>query len=169
MELKDTKGRFRTASLFIEYTHDEYPAYYTVKDQDVEVAGVKYRSLRKLYMEVADPTEHAFVKEAFDGNWEQWRKLQANDAMATILKVQEWAPELAVKLKSIGVKRLIEIANDKDNKSSASAARWLAEQGFAPKTRGRPSEDEKEGIREAEEKFGKEFAHVFALASEAEK
>ena len=52
--LKDSMGRFRTLSLFVEHKHDKYPAPYTLKPYNHKGAMSMYLK----YMEIGDPTEY---------------------------------------------------------------------------------------------------------------
>lgn len=52
--LKDSQGRFRTKSLFVEMKHPDYSAPYTLKDYDHKGAMSMYQK----YMAIGDPTEY---------------------------------------------------------------------------------------------------------------
>lgn len=130
--MKDTTGRFLTKALFVEYEDPNYPPKFTLKNEDDPSRGI--RSLRRLYMHYEDPTEGKFAKEIF-GSMAHWKKL----CSAAFFRphISQWREELYAKLQSEGVRLMREHA-----KTSAPAARWLAERGWLERTpgRGRPSQ-----------------------------
>ena len=73
LKFKDKQGRYLTAGLFYETSTDKSTALYTLKDYDHEVNGIKYPSLKKLYLEMCDVTEYAFATEHM-GSWNQWKR-----------------------------------------------------------------------------------------------
>lgn len=141
---KDVSGRYRTESLFKETSRagviDRYPPAFVLNAEN-HTDGTP--SMRQIYMDIADPTEYAFAEFTL-GSWQHWTRLCACEWFKPYLA--EWREELTKKLKSTGVSLLKEIAMDPANKSSAQAARWLAEGNFneQPKKRGpgRPSKAE---------------------------
>lgn len=136
--LKDKDGRWRTASLFIETNRDNYTPIWTTKDEDVEVDGVMYPSLKKIYFSY-DHTpglEYDFAIESFK-SWDHWVKLCGSQLRATFA---EWREELDIKLKANAVRSIIRVAKGTDA-AGANAAKYLAEKGYANK-RGRPSKEE---------------------------
>jgi len=151
--LKNPQGVRLTQSLFLEMSHDDIQPSYTMKDYDYEKDNVMYPSLRRLYMDCMDPTEHLFVQMAFDGDWDHWKKIKANDLLATKLKYNEWEEELSAKLRSTGMRGLVKQAQE----GNVNAARWLAEGSWKSK-RGRPSKAEKEGMLRQDALLEKEFA-----------
>ena len=151
--LKNPQGVRLTQSLFVEMPNDDLPPSYTMKDYDYEKDGIVYPSLRRLYMDCMDPTEHAFVTLAFDGDWDHWKKIKANDLLVTKLKYNEWEEELSAKLRSTGMRGLVRQAQE----GNVNAARWLAEGSWKSK-RGRPSKAEKEGMLRQDALLEKEFA-----------
>jgi len=136
--LKDKDGRWRTASLFIERRVDAYDPLWTLKDDDVEVDGVKYPSLKKVYFSF-DHTpglEYEFAMETFK-SWDHWTKLcgsQLRDVFS------EWRDELDIKLKAEAIRTIIRTTNE-GGAAAANAAKYLAEKGYANK-RGRPAKEE---------------------------
>jgi len=136
---KDTMGRFRTQSLFYEMKYEGYAPMFTLKDQDHEVAGVVYRSLRELYLMYADPTEYSFAMGVF-GSLKCWYKIAGNKELSEF--VNRWRADLEVKLRSEGVMAIRDLATDEGSKSRLAAAKWLADKGWEGKARGRPAAHE---------------------------
>ena len=133
---KDTQGRFLTHALFYETKVNGYDPVFTLKEYDNN--GCK--SLKQLYLDIADPTEYKFALKVF-GSWRHWQKLLNNKAIR--VHIDEWREELEIKLRSIGVRAVRDIALDTSSKGQLQAAKYLAEKGWEPKTRGAPSKAEK--------------------------
>jgi hypothetical protein len=137
--LKDTMGRFRTKSLFVEHKHDKYPAPYTLKPYNHKGA----MSMYKKYMEIGDPTEYTQA-EVLLGGWEHWETLCASEWFTEI--VGKWRAELKVKMESDRWLEADETArNQSGTPAGMSATKWLSDKygaKVAPK-RGRPSKAEK--------------------------
>ena len=135
--LKDTVGRFRTRSLFVEYKHDAYPAPFTLQERDTDKALSMYR----LYMEIGDPTEYTQAI-ALLGSWKHWLVLCQCDWFP----IENWRLELRTKMESDRFLEMQEVADkQKGTTQGVSATKWLADRyGVKPKTkRGRPSKEEK--------------------------
>jgi len=68
---KDTVGRFLTHAMFFEtrIKNSGYEPTFTFKEQNHEYEGVIYTSMRRLYLEIADPTEYLFATEIL-GSWD---------------------------------------------------------------------------------------------------
>lgn len=60
-KMKDTQGRPLTQSLFLEPNYNVDYAYYTMDDDDKNFKGKVYPSLKRLYLEMEDPTEYEFA------------------------------------------------------------------------------------------------------------
>ena len=147
---KDSTGRLRTRSLFIEHLHPSYPAFFTLDKVDKG----KYVSLYRKYMEIADPTEYRFAVACF-GCWDNWKHL-TNLAWFNYEYLQHWREELDARLRSDHFFKMQTIReNGGDSPSAVQATKWLAERyGKADKPkkskRGRPSNEEKEGLLKQE-------------------
>ena len=142
---KDTMGRYRTKSLFIETANDAYPAYFTRKSYDFTKGGVKYISLYLKYMELSDPTEYQVAVKLF-GAWEHWQALLKAGWFRDM--ITPWREELQVKLESERYHEMKgHITNDPGSPSAIQASKWLAERYGSKATakRGRPTKAEKEG------------------------
>lgn len=139
---KDTGGKWLTLALFWEYRHDRYTPSFTTKEDDYEVDGVKYLSLRKLYMEYSDPKEYLFAKEVI-GSWDHWQAICNSYKLRS--HIQEWREELEVKLSAEALKAMI-ISAKTDGSKGVAAAKYIAERGWM-KRAGRPSKEEVERER----------------------
>jgi hypothetical protein len=112
-------------------------AIFTTGSEDLIEDGKTYKSLRKIYLELEDPTEYE-VSKHFD-SWAHWKKVRESSKIKPL--VNEWREELEVKLRSKGVKGVYSKALDGDYQAS----KWLAEKGWVPvgaKKRGAPSKEE---------------------------
>ena len=151
--LRDTRNVTLTIALFYEtnVTGDYTPSF-TVKPRDTEFDGVLYPSMKRLYLECLDPTEETFVNLVFDGDWLQWDRIRYSPQLLQYMKrgaginpdttwYDEWREELETKLRSMGVKAVIAIAQDKADKNSFAAAKFLTT-GQWKGNRGRPSKAE---------------------------
>ena len=142
-EFTDNQGRYRTKSLFIEMINKEqlaagFEPMYTLK------AHPKYMDLHLMYLEEADPTEYNFALRAF-GSWEHFKHMRTLSWFLVYLN--QWREELEVKLRAEGVKALRKTAKT-EGARGISAAKFLAEKGWEPKKRGRPSQEEIERERQ---------------------
>lgn len=146
--MKDSKGGYFTQSLFLEmaYTQTEF-AVYSLADYDKCHKGIVYPSLRRLYLEMEDPTEYLFATTYLWG-WDQWQKMVDNKLLFE--HIQKWRDELEVKLRAKGVAAVIAQSNGNFN-----AAKWVADGNWEVK-RGRPSKAEREKERAVRERAAKE-------------
>ena len=141
--LKDSVGRFLTASLFREQYNTnadrkEYPPIFTLKDQSYD--DPKYGhliSFKQVYLQLSDPTGYLAALELL-GSWKHWQKLCTAPWFQKHLA--EWQDELEVKLKSEGIRRIYD-ASQADPLKGYQASKYLAEKGWEPK-RGRPTKAE---------------------------
>jgi len=133
----DGGGKPLTQSLFLEINYDENYAVYTLKDQDHEYNGKTYPSIKRLYLEMEDPTEYEFATKYLLG-WQHWKRLCANAALRK--HIDEWREELELKIVSQGVRDMINLTGSEGG--SFQAARWLAERGWEKRKAGRPSKAE---------------------------
>ncbi len=141
---KDSMGRFRTQSLFIETPNEAYPAYFTLKKQDITKGGHTYISLYRKYMEIADPTEYQVAVQIF-GSWNHWQALMKSNWFMDHLN--SWRFELRTKLESERYHEMLKhIEKDSNSTKAMQATKWLAGRyGDAKQAkRGRPSKLEKE-------------------------
>lgn len=141
---KDTSGRYRTLSLFMEYNKDaSYVSPYNLKKHQLPTNPP---SLYLMYMDVADPTEYSFAMKAL-GSWDHWCVLCDTNWFKP--HIEEWRADLRVKLASEHYGKVRDEALKATKASDRiTALRWLAaNSGYeSPKSsRGRPSKAEVEG------------------------
>lgn len=127
----------------MEFPHDSYPAYFTLKHFPKTKNGVTYHSMYQKYMEIADPTEYQVAIQLL-GSWDHWVALQRGKWFQE--ELVGWRDELKIKLES---QRYYEmVGNLKDPKAKVQATKWLAsrygDSDKQTKKRGRPSRIEKE-------------------------
>jgi len=157
--MKDSTGRWRTRSLFVETIgKDQLAAGFTPL---FSLKGdSKYEDLHSVYMQESDPTEYSFALRAF-GSWEHFEVLQELQWFKVYLT--KWRRELEVKLRSEGVAALAKSARQ-DGSRGLSAAKFLAEKGWEAKKRGRPSkediEKEKKQQLDMEKELGDDAARI---------
>ena len=147
--LKDSQGRFRTKSLFVEMKHPDYSAPYTLKDYDHKGSMSMYQK----YMAIGDPTEYEQAI-ALLGSWKHWKLLTASKWFQE--HVNQWRAELKIKFESDRYQEMIDVAEKSAGTPiGIQATKWLAERYSDKKTitRGRPSKAEKKAAlnRELEE------------------
>lgn len=141
-------GRWLTRALFYEWKHatETLEPIYTLRDDDLKDPHnleKVYPSLRRLYLECADPTEYQFAT-AFLGGWDHWQVLSNADWFQP--HIQKWRSELEVRLQSEAIQRIKDEAMA-DGRNGFAANRFLVSQGWIskkaePNRRGRPSKEE---------------------------
>lgn len=148
--LLDSAGKPLTQSLFLELGYNEQ-AIFTLKDNDHEYNGEVFPSLKRLYLEMADPTEYEFANTYLLG-WRHWKRLCENKAIRRY--IDEWREELELKLRAQGVKEIIKHAQDE---KGFQAAKWLADRGWSTRAAGRPSKEEIERERKFQSRIQDDF------------
>lgn len=136
--LRDSQGRMRTVSLFVDAplasVSAEVPVY--------ALRAGKYKgcpSLKDIYLEIADPTEYDFALRAL-GSWEAWQRLSGPDGPEWFRPyVTAWRDELEVKLRREAFLHMRELAKNKTD-----AAKWIAEGKWETRRAGRPSKEEQQ-------------------------
>lgn len=127
---KDSKGRWRTVSLFWELrnntTSTEDPLF-TLAETHRIIDGVTYQSLKQLYLETEDTTEYLFVTEVLGTSWRHWKKLIENKIITE--HVLEWREELEIKLRAKGIRQTVELAES----GNYSASKLLIDRGWLDK------------------------------------
>lgn len=141
-KFKDSGGRYLTQSLFLEYGYDTKYAVYSLADEDKTYDGVVYPSLKRLYLEVADPTGYEFAKIHLY-NFEHWERICANKVLYK--EIEGWERELEVLLRSRAIRQIMSLGYD-----SFQAAKWAADGHWNVK-RGRPSKAEQEREKQIRE------------------
>ena len=136
MKFKNKSGKWLTKSLFFDLTPKARPyAIYTFKDESHRDAhGGSYLSLKQLFLESDDPTEYKFATEHL-GGWQHWKEMQTVPEILT--HITEWREERDVRLQSLGVRKMIESADQ----GNYQAAKCLMDKGWYNQTKGRPSKE----------------------------
>lgn len=126
VNMKDTIGRWRIGSLFIEFENDNFEAIFNLKFHDTKGKdGRKIYSLHKIYMSFTDPTEYKFATTIL-GGWKHWLALKKSSILGARLDFQDWADELDVKLASDAIEAMINTAMNEGSKGT-TAAKYVAE------------------------------------------
>lgn len=138
---KDTVGRWRTQSLFIELPHEDYPPVFTLKEFDYldKNTNTLYPSMRRLFLESRDPTGYRFSRSSLL-SYAHWKKLISVQWFAED-HLLGWLEELDVKLKSDGLQKIVELASGESG-SAFQAAKYLAERDIKQSV-GRPKKIKK--------------------------
>lgn len=129
-------GQALTQGLFLEAQYSHY-AVYSLKDDDCEYNGRIYPSIKKLYLEMEDPTEYDFATKYLLGI-KHWYRIYDNKLLQP--HIDEWRFELEMKLRAKGIKKLISAAKG----GNLSAAKFLVDRGWSDKRVGRPSKEDLE-------------------------
>lgn len=153
-KFKDEKGRYIVQGLFLEDRYNADMAYYTFDGEHKEYKGKTFLSLKKLYLEMGDPTEYNFAN-TYLYDWDHWQRLCRNSIISK--HIEKWREELSLALVADGLEAIISLAN---GGNSYQAAKFLADRGWDKSQRGRPSNDEIEGElqrrADAEEEYASE-------------
>jgi hypothetical protein len=147
--LTDSVGRPLTQSLFLEISYSE-EAIYTLKDVDYMYNDKVYFSMKRLYLEVSDPTEYEFASK-YLLNWKHWQRICENKVLRK--HIDEWREELEVKLRSQATYKIMQEAD----KGTYQAAKWLADRGWDTRGAGRPTKLEKEKQSKINENIATEY------------
>jgi hypothetical protein len=158
-QMVDSSGRPITQAMFLEAGYSSM-AIYTLKDEDYLYEGKLFPSIKKLYIEEADPTEYQFAVK-YLLNWKQWIRICENKILRA--HVDEWREELEMKLRCQAVKEMIQ--NSKKGKIQAS--KWLADRGWAQRGAGRPTkaeiESEKKFQSRVQDEYGADVVRLKAI------
>ena len=155
-DLVDTMGKPVTQSLFLEIGYSDL-AVYTLKDDHYTYNGKLYPSLKKLFIEMGDPTEYSFANTYLLG-WRHWKRLCENKIVRK--HIDEWREELEVKLRCEGILAAIDQARG----GTFQAAKWLADRGWDKRGAGRPSKEEmereKEFLRKVDDGYSADIVRI---------
>ncbi|UIW11014.1 hypothetical protein VP5_002 [Vibrio virus VPMCC5] len=150
----DSKGAARTQSLFLETSYgDPENAMYTLKPRDHMYKGKLLPSIKRLYLEMEDPTEYFFAYEYFL-DWDHWQQIKKNKVIAEHMK--GWQEELEVRSRALGVKAMFDLALDGD-KPNYQASQFLAKGGWTDRPAGRPSKEAVERETKIQARIKEEF------------
>jgi len=150
-KLKDSRGQPLTQSLFLELEYNDF-AVFTLKDDDYEYEGKLLPSLKRLFIEMADPVEYDFANEYLLG-WSHWKRLNNNKRLATHFEV--WREELTLSMRSAEIRNIIDMSAEG---KSFQASKWLAEGGWNKRGAGRPSKQEKQQHERIASKLDDQFS-----------
>lgn len=121
-KFKNEIGAHILKPIFFEHDNSEHLyTVFTLKDQDHTWKGQVFPSLRKLYVEMEDPTEYEFALKHLDG-WIHWKKLSQASFFQEHLK--EWREELEVRMRAKALNR-IKLRATGDTKDSFAADKIL--------------------------------------------
>lgn len=150
----DDKGAARTQSLFLEtsYADPEY-AQYTLKPRDHVYKGKTLPSIKRLFLEMEDPTEYMFAQKYFL-DWDHWQQIKKNKLIAQHMK--GWQEELEIRCRALGVRSMFDLALDGE-KPNYQAAQFLAKGGWSDRPAGRPSKEAVERETKIQARIKEEF------------
>lgn len=159
-KFKSEIGSHILKPIFFEHDNsDHLYSVFTLKDQDHTWKGQTYPSLRRLYVEMEDPTEYEFAVTYLD-SWTHWKKITQASFFQEHLK--EWREELEVRLRARALNRM-KVRASSDSKDSFAADKILLAGGW--KT---PEEKSQVG-RPTKEKIAAEANKLFSEHSEFDK
>lgn len=159
-QMQDNMGRPLTQGMFLEVGYGEF-AVYTLKEQDHEHNGKLYPSLKRLYLECADPTEYEFATTHLLG-WKHWLRLCENKLLRA--HIDEWRDELEIKLRSTAIKHIIQTSTGP--LGNVQASKWVADRGWAVRGAGRPSKADVEREKKIQAGISDEYsADIVRLVS----
>lgn len=127
MEYKDTRGRWITQALFVEYRKPNIKAKYTLYGKDRVVDGETFVSMKKLYLDYGDSAEFLFVTEVLCTSWEHWEKIINNALLRP--HIDQWRKELQLKKMAEKLRNTEALADN----GNFNANKYLIEQGWKPK------------------------------------
>lgn len=160
-ELVDNGGKPITQSLFLEISYNEH-AVYSLKEDHCEWEGRMFPSLKRLYLEMEDPTEYEFATKYLLG-YKHWKRICENKQLAK--HIDEWREELEMKLRSKAVRNMLTSAKA----GNYQAAKWFADRGWATKGAGRPSkldiEREKQFQARTDSEYGADIHRLFGTGN----
>lgn len=148
---KDSKGAWRTQSLFIENEHPPHKSLWTLGEEDLVVEETTYYSLRNIYLSYphVPGCEYDFVKEVI-GTFALWKKLNASNHIGN--HIRDWQAELEFKIRTGAVKKIISHSLE-----NTTAAKYLADRGWVGTQRGRPSKAEKERLTKEDNRISNDI------------
>jgi hypothetical protein len=161
-DFKAANGNWYTRALFCEYCiTDPSSILYTLKEIDHN----GYPSLYRLYMDLADPSEHIFAN-TYLGGWSHWLDLCKCEWFKPY--IDSWRKELSVKIKGAALARILVMGQSADTKIAFAANKYILDQEWSPSvkksTKGRPTKDditsEAKKIAEAQAQVQSDFERI---------
>lgn len=144
-------NRMLTQSIFLELGYGP-TCVFSLKDDHYEHHGKLYPSLKRLYLEMEDPTEYEFSNRYLLG-WKHWQRIAANKVLRPY--VEEWREELDMKLRAQAFRDMVNLSASEGG--NFSATKWLADRGWDKRAAGRPSKSEKEKDQRLLDRLHDEF------------
>ncbi len=151
-QMQDTTGRPLTQGLFLEVNYGDF-AVYSLKEVDHVHNGKTYLSLKRLYLECADPTEYEFATTYLLG-WKHWQRLCDNKMLR--VHIDEWRDELEIKLRAKAIKYILETSSGPV--ANFQASKWVADRGWAVRGAGRPSKADVEREKKIQAGISDEYS-----------
>lgn len=133
---KGSKGHWLTKKLFLETCGGDLDrVMYTLREEEKTYRGITYPSIKKIFIELEDPTEYFIATEYF-GCWKHWVLISEG-----ILKneIESWRDELEVRLRAKGLAQIRTLSENGDR----NAAKILLDKGWSKRKAGAPSKQEK--------------------------
>lgn len=130
-------------------------AIYTLKPRDHVYKGKKLPSIKRLYLEMEDPTEYNFVYQYFLDR-DHWQQIKRNKLIAD--HMVGWAEELEVRARARGVSAMFDLALDGE-KPNYQASLFLAKGGWLDRPAGRPSKEAVQRETKIQAKIKEEFGN----------
>lgn len=146
----DNMGKPLTQSLFLEVGYSDFSVF-TLKDDDYLYKGKTMISLKKKFLEMADPTEYEFATTYLLG-WSHWKRMNENKVLRK--HFDEWREELEYKMRCRGVKAIIDGAAQ----GNFQAAKFLVDKGWDKRAAGRPSKAEVEREKEFQARIAEDYS-----------
>lgn len=158
-KFKDEKGRYIVQGLFLEDRYNTDLAVYTLAGEDKDYKGQLFPSLKRLYLECGDPEEYTFAT-TYLYDWPHWQRLCKNSIVGK--EIDTWREELILSLRSEALESVITQAMD----GSFQAAKFVIEEGWNKRKRGRPSKEEVNEKLARDAKLSEEFDEHITLLKE---
>lgn len=133
-KFKSAHNHYKLKTLFFEYNGPGEDTLYTLSNEDYTCLsnGKTYPSVRRLYLELQDPTEYRVATELF-GGYDHWQLLV--NAKWFGHELDKWRKELELKMRSEALGHLIQSAS-LNSKDSFAARKFIIEGGWKPDKKG---------------------------------
>lgn len=116
---------------------------------------------REMFLSCSDPTEYEFANR-YLGGYPHWKTLQKAPFLSPYLPA--WREELDVKIRSIGLQKIIATAQG-TGKDAYQAQKYLADRMYDRPTKGRPSKQQVANkareIALEDMQIGDDYARIF--------
>ncbi len=149
-------GRRHARALFVEWND---------KTDDVEPI-YSLKEFHDTFLAMEDVTEYGPAMKLV-GDWKEWGRLK-RDCPSFQREIDSWKQELDIKLTSVAIQKVKELSYGDDPKA-LQAAKWIAENGWEKRGKGRPSEQQKQReakqLAEAAAETEAERTRIFAVVN----